>query len=160
MVERIHGAATGGPTSGGLHGTGIVSTTAQPQGLVLSTDADNKVIATTKLAFEVAVQDTGDSLETKIPVTLTIQKQGSPIKQTQTIDVINPGETKTVVFRNIDTTGVFGVRTTLKVDVTPVKDEARVENNSEQYPVLVQPVLAAPPRQVRLRRKIALRIRA
>jgi len=136
MVERIHGAATGGPTSGGLHGTGIVSTTALPQGLVLSTDADNKVIATTRLAFEVAVQDTGDSLETKIPVTLTIQKQGSPIKQTQTIDVINPGETKKVIFRNIDTTGVFGVRTTLKVDVTPVKDEARVENNSEQYPVL------------------------
>ena len=69
-------------------------------------------------------------------MTLTIQKQGAPIKQTETIEVINPGETKTVVFRNIDTTGVFGVQTTLKVDVTPVPNEARVENNSNQYPVI------------------------
>ena len=82
------------------------------------------------------MQDTGDSLESNIPVTLTIQKQGAPIKQTQTIDVINPGETKKVVFKNIDTTGVFGVRTTLKVDVQPVPSEARIENNSKQYPVI------------------------
>jgi hypothetical protein len=138
MYKRIRGAATGGGGGGGggLHGTGLVSTTAQPQGLVLSTDQDNKVIATTQLAFEVAVQNTGDNIETNIPVTLTIQKQGSPIKQTQTIDVINPGETQKVVFKNIDTTGVFGVRTTLKVDVAPVPNEARTENNSEQYPVL------------------------
>ena len=62
-----------------------------------------------ELAFDVAVKDTGDNLESKIPVTLTIQKQGAPIKQTQTIDVINPGETKKVIFKNIDMTGVFGV---------------------------------------------------
>ena len=82
------------------------------------------------------MKDTGDNLEGQIPVTLTIQKQGAPIKQTQEIVVINPGETKTVVFRNIDTTGVFGVKTTLKVDVQPVKDEARIDNNSYQYPVI------------------------
>jgi hypothetical protein len=69
-------------------------------------------------------------------VTLTIQKQGTPIKQTQTIDVINPGETKKVDFKNIDTTGAFGVRTTLKVAVQPVKNEARIDNNSAQYPVI------------------------
>ena len=106
------------------------------QDLVLSESSDNKVVATTELAFEVAVQDTGDSLESNIQVTLTIQKQGAPIKQTQTIDVINPGETKKVLFKNIDTTGVFGVRTTLKVDVQPVPSEARIENNSKQYPVI------------------------
>jgi hypothetical protein len=67
---------------------------------------------------------------------LTIQKQGAPIKQTQTIDVISPGQTKTVVFRNIDVTGVFGSRVNLKVDVQPVPDEARIDNNSYQYPVI------------------------
>jgi hypothetical protein len=135
IFKRIQGASTGG-TAGGLHGTGIVSVTALPQNLVLSTSADNKVVATTTLAFEVDVKNTGDNLEGQIPVTLTIQKQGSPIKQKQTIDVINPGETKKVIFRNIDTTGVFGVRTTLKVDVQPVKDEASIDNNSMQYPVI------------------------
>jgi len=135
IFKRIKGASTGG-TAAGLHGTGIESVTAQPQGLVLSRETDNKVVATTSLTFEVAVKDTGDNLEGQIPVTLTIQKQGAPIKQTQEIAVINPGETKTVVFRNIDTTGVFGVKTTLKVDVQPVKDEARIDNNSYQYPVI------------------------
>jgi hypothetical protein len=138
IVKRLRGASTGGGTStgSGLHGTGIESVTAQPQGLELSRDTDNKVVASTSLRFEVAVKDTGENLETKIPVTLTIQKQGSPIKQTQTIQVISPGQTKVVVFRNIDTTGVFGVKTTLKVDVTPVQNEARVDNNSYQYPVI------------------------
>jgi hypothetical protein len=135
IFKRIQGASAGG-TAGGLHGTGIVSVTALPQNLVLSTSSDNKVVATTSLAFEVDVKNTGDNLEGQIPVTLTIQKQGSPIKQKQTIDVINPGETKKVIFRNIDTTGVFGVRTTLKVDVQPVKDEASIDNNSMQYPVI------------------------
>jgi len=138
IVNRLRGASTGGGTStgSGLHGTGIESVTAQPQGLVLSQTEDNRVVASTSLRFEVAVKNTGENLETKIPVTLTIQKQGSPIKQTQTIQVISPGQTKTVVFRNIDTTGVFGVKTTLKIDVTPVQNEANVDNNSYQYPVI------------------------
>jgi len=136
IFRRIQGASTSTGTAAGLHGTGIQSTTALPQGLVLSRTADNKVVASTKLAFQVAVKNTGDNLEAEIPVTLTIQKQGAPIKQTQTIHVISPGETKNVVFRNIDTTGVFGVKTTLKVDVQPVKNEARVDNNSYEYPVI------------------------
>jgi hypothetical protein len=137
IFKRIQGASTGtGTTGGSLHGTGIVSVKALPQGLELSTTSDNKVVATTTLAFQVTIEDTGDNLESKIPVTLTIQKQGSPIKQTKTIDVINPGETKTLVFSNIDTTGVFGVRTNLKVDVQPVTGEANISNNSFQYPVI------------------------
>ena len=135
IFKRIKGASTGG-TAGGLHGTGIESVTAQPQGLVLSQTADNKVIATTSLAFEVAVKDTGDNLEGKIPVTLTIQRQGTPIKQTQTIEVINPGQTVKVAFHNIDATGLLGSRVTLKVDVAPVPNEAKINNNSYQYPVV------------------------
>jgi hypothetical protein len=137
IVKRLRGStSSSGGTSSGLHGTGIESTTAQPQNLVLSQTNDNKVVASTNLRFDVAVKNTGDNLETNIPVTLTIQKQGTPIKQTQTIQVISPGQTKIVSFRNIDTTGVFGVRTTLKVDVQPVPHEANTSNNSYQYPVI------------------------
>jgi hypothetical protein len=135
ISKRIKGASTGG-SGGGLHGTGIESVTAQPQGLQLSLDSDNKVVASTSLAFDVAVKDTGDNLESKIPVTLTIQKQGTPIKQTKTILVISPGETKKVTFTGIDVTGVFGSRVILKVDVQPVKGEANIDNNSYQYPVI------------------------
>ena len=50
--------------------------------------------------------------------------------------MITPGEVKKVTFSNIDVTGIFGSRVNLKVDVTPVKDEARLDNNSMQYPVI------------------------
>ena len=120
--------------SGGLHGTGIVSVTALPQGLVLSRVERQQG----RRHDEPRVRGRGartpaTTSRRKIPVTLTIQKQGAPIKQTQTIDVINPGETKKVMFRNIDTTGVFGVRTTLKVDVQPVP--GRGAHRQQQLPV-------------------------
>ena len=135
VFQRIHGASTGGAPSG-LHGTGLVSVKALPSGQTLSTATETTIVASTSLAFDVAVQDTGDNQEVRIQVTLTIQKAGTPIVKKGTIDVINPGETKHVIFRNIDTTGVFGVRTTLKVDVQPVKNEASIDNNSAQYPVI------------------------
>jgi hypothetical protein len=133
--KRIHGAATGG-TPSGLHGTGLVSVKALPSGQTLSTSTETTIVAQTSLAFAVTVQDTGDSQEVQIPVKLTIQKQGSPITLTQTIDIVDPGQTKTVTFRNIDTTGVFGVRTTLKVEVKPVAGESNTSNNSAEYPVI------------------------
>jgi hypothetical protein len=135
IVKALKGASTGG-TAGGLHGTAIVSVTALPGGTPLSTTSETTVVASTTLAFDVAVQDSGNNLERKIPVTLTIQKSGSPIVLKQTIDIINPGETKHVIFRNIDTTGVFGTPTHLKVDVGLVPGEANSSNNSYSYPIL------------------------
>ena len=46
------------------------------------------------------VKNSGDSQETQVIVTLTI-KQDPVIRQEQTIDVINPGETKTVIFKDL-----------------------------------------------------------
>jgi hypothetical protein len=135
FFQRIHGAATGGTTPG-THGSGLVSVKALPSGVTLSTSTETTVVASTELAFEVTVRNTGENQEVRIPVTLTIQKQGSPIVKKETIDVINPGEEKTVTFRNIDTTGVFGVRTNLKVAIGLVPGEKNAQNNSATYPVI------------------------
>jgi hypothetical protein len=137
IVKALKGASTGGSSStGGLHGTGIESVTALPGATPLSTSSETTVTASTSLAFDVAVKNTGDNLERRIAVKLTIEKSGSPIVQTQTIDIINKGETKHVIFRNIDTTGVFGTPTHVKVDVGLVPGEANSKNNSYTYPVL------------------------
>jgi len=53
-------------------------------------------------------------------VTLTIQKSPKSIVLHKKIDVINAGETKTVTFTNIDINGLFGLPTTVKVDIEPV----------------------------------------
>ena len=52
------------------------------------------------------------------------------------IDVINAGETKTVTFTNIDLTGLFGLPTTIKVDIEPVPGETTTTNNSAEYKVI------------------------
>jgi hypothetical protein len=135
ILQRLQGASTSGGTTGGLHGTGIDKTVALPGNQELSQTTENTVTATTDLGFAVTVEDTGDSQEVQIKVTLTIQQSPSPIVQTKTIDLINPGEQKQVVFRNLGQVQ-FATRTTVKVDVAPVPDEAKTDNNSASYPVI------------------------
>jgi hypothetical protein len=137
ILQRLQGAATSGGGSGGLHGTGLVpdGVKAQPGNQVLSTDTENTVTATTDLGFAVTVEDTGDSQEVQVKVTLTVQQSPSPIVQTKTIDLINPGEQQTVVFRNLGQVQ-FATKTTVKVDVAPVPEEKNTSNNSQAYPVI------------------------
>ena len=133
--QRIHGATTGS-TQGGLHGTALVSVKALPQGQALApAPTQNTVTASTDLAFQATVQNTGTSQEISIPVTLTIQRSPQNIVKRATIDLINPGESKTVTFGNLGQPP-FGVRTTIKVYVQPVPGEKNIGNNSADYPVV------------------------
>jgi hypothetical protein len=136
--RRVHGAARGG-TPTGVHGSALDSVTALPDGKKLNPSgsaSDNQITASTDLAFQVAVTDSGNSQEFNVTVTLTIQKSPKPIVMHKKIDVINAGETKTVTFTNIDLNGLFGLPTTLKVDVAPVPGEQRLNNNSAEYKVI------------------------
>jgi hypothetical protein len=136
--RRVHGAARGG-TPTGVHGSALESVTALPDGKKLNPSGsatDNQITASTDLAFQVAVTDSGNSQEFNLAVTLTIQKSPKPIVLQKKIDVINAGETKTVTFTNINLNGLFGLPTTLKVDVAPVPGEQHVSNNSAEYKVI------------------------
>ena len=103
---------TQAPESGGLHGNGIQAVRVQGSDQQLSPSQDNSIQATSDLAFEVLIQNSGDSQETQVEVTLTVL-QDPQIKKQQVIDVINPGETKTVTFRNFGELS-FGTSTTLQ----------------------------------------------
>jgi hypothetical protein len=136
---RVHGAATGGGTTSGKHGSALVSVTALPDGKRLDPNgaaSDNQITASTDLAFQVAVTDSGDFQEFNIQVTLTILRSPNPIVLKKKIDVINAGETKKVTFTNINLTRLFGVPTTIKVDVAPVPGEKTTTNNSAEYKVI------------------------
>ena len=134
VLQRLRGASTGG-TPTGIHGTNIVSTKADPGGQVLSTDQENTVTATTDLAFVVTIADSGDSQEVGIKVTLTIQKPGGAIVRTQPVALINPGQEKSVTFRNLGQVP-FAQKTTVNVDVAPVPGEKTTTNNKASYPVI------------------------
>jgi len=136
--RRVHGAATGG-TPSGKHGSALISVTALPDGKQLKVGgaaSDNQITASTDLAFQVVVQDSGDFQEFNVGVTLTIQKSPKPIVLRKKIDVINAGETKKVTFTNINLTNLFGLPTTVKVDIQPVPGETVTSNNSAEYKVI------------------------
>jgi hypothetical protein len=132
--QRIQGASTGG-TPTGLHGNQIAYVKALPAGTLLSSETETTIKVSTQLAFEVGVEDSGDSQEVRVKVTLTIPKQPEPIVQTKTIPIIDPGETKVVTFQ-IGALVPFGEQIALKVDVDPVPGETNTGNNSDEYPVI------------------------
>lgn len=132
--QRIRGAAVGG-TTGGVHGTGLISTKVLPGGQELSTTTQNTVEASTNLAFEVTVENQGNSQEVRLRVTFEMQKTPTSTVRTATIDLINPGEERTVTFRNLGQVP-FAEPTVIKVGVQPVPQEKVITNNSAEYNVV------------------------
>ena len=132
-INNVGGTDTGG-TGAGLHGTSLEGVTVRPGGAQLSASAENTVVASTDLAFEVGVTNSGDNQEVRIEVTLTIVQTPNPVVKKQTIDLIDPGETKTVTFRDFPSID-FGEPRTLRVDVKPVPNESNPDNNSAEYRV-------------------------
>jgi hypothetical protein len=131
--ERIQGASSG-QTPQGLHGSGIAYTRALPSGTDLSTDTETTIFVTNQLAFEVGVEDTGDSPEVRVVVRLTIPKDTGPIVQEKTIPIIDPGETVAVTFQVGNDELPFGEQV-VQVEVEPVQGETNTANNTAEYPV-------------------------
>jgi CARDB len=127
-VQRL----TQGPEAGGLHGIACVRV--QPGGQELVRGEDNTVEQSADLAFEVLVENSGESQETQVKVTLII-RQDPQIRKEETIDVINPGETKTVRFTGFENLE-FSAQTTLQVQVEPVEGENNTNNNTVEYPII------------------------
>jgi hypothetical protein len=138
LLQRLRGASTGGKVTG-RHGTGIIGTKWMPGAHALSTTTQNFVNATPQLAFVVTIEDSGDSQEVGVEVTMTLEKDtgGKPIVQSKKISVINPNQQKTVTFSNINSSGFFAVKSHLKIDVKPVQGETYTANNSASYPIIL-----------------------
>jgi hypothetical protein len=132
--SRVRGGATGQTTAPGAHGHNLVSVKVVG-GATLSTEELNEIVATTDLSFQVTFENSGDSTETGVQVTLTIQKSPEPIVRRQTVDVTEPGQEKTVTFRNISNVP-FVRRTALQVEVNEVPGETNLTNNTAEYPVI------------------------
>jgi hypothetical protein len=132
--QRIHGASTGsGGSSCSPHGTMIVSTKVLPANKDLSTSTLNTIKAGTNLRFSVTVQDSGCAQEVGIPVRLSIQQSGKPITAKQMINVINPGESKPVIF-SVTQLPPLDQNTTITVEVSLVPHEQKIDNNTATYP--------------------------
>jgi CARDB len=137
VVTRLNGNGTsGGNTSGQAIGSGIVDVVANPGNHHLSTTSQTLITATTKLSFDVSVQNTGAVQLPSLQVTITIEQKGQKsITVTRSTPLINPSQTVVVHFANFQEP-TFAVQSTLKVDVQTVPNETNPNNNSYSYPVL------------------------
>ncbi len=136
IVGHLAGvSSTGGKT--GPHGDALVGVRVLPQGTDLSTGTATTVKVSADLAFEATVQDSGNFVETSVPVKLTITVKGvAPITKTKQIPLIQPAQSKTVTFKGFQLpTPAFGNPATVRVDVGPVAHEVNVSNNSASYSV-------------------------
>ncbi len=132
--QRIHGASTGG-TPSGVHGSQLAFTNVLPAGTQLSTQTETTIEVSTDLGFEVGVLNSGENQEVQVQVTLTIPADPNPIVKKATIDLIDPGETKSVKFSDFPDVP-FGEDTSVQVSVKPVPGETNTANNSAEYPVV------------------------
>jgi hypothetical protein len=135
LLTRLRGTAPGGTVTG-IHGTNIENVKVLPGGKELSSSSDNTVLGSTNTAFAVAIKDSGDSQEVSIKVTLTIQKTtgGKAIVKNKVLDLINPGQTKTVTFSDFGELP-FGYKAKVSVDVATVRGEKVSSNNKASFPV-------------------------
>ena len=133
-LGRLSGNA-GKPTTPGPHGTGLQGVTAQPSGTVLSNTGVNRIAVSNQLAFDVKVQNQGQSEETAIGVSLTIQGGGKKIAVNQTIARIAAGATETVTIP-LTQAPATGSVSTLTVNVAPVPGEGTKANNKASYQVV------------------------
>lgn len=143
VVTRIIAGAPTKGTCSGLHGTGIVSVEALPNGLggkpeVLQSSTLNTVTTSSNLLFQVTINDEGDFQEVHIPIQLVIARTaaaGGPITKTSTVDLIDPGQNASVTFNDLGNVP-FASQTTVTVDVAAVCGETDLSNNHAQYNVI------------------------
>ena len=130
-LEKLGG--TEEATTPGLHGTSLEGVTAQPSGTVLTDTGVNRVAVTDQLAFDVKVQNGGDSEETDIGVSIAIS-DGTKVNVDQTIPRIAAGQSETVSIPITQKPGTGSV-STVTVDIAAVPGEKNTDNNKATYQV-------------------------
>jgi hypothetical protein len=130
-LEQLGGAEE--PTTPGLHGTSLEGVTAQPSGTALTDSGVNRVALTDELAFDVEVNNGGDSEETDVGVSITIT-DGKEISVEQTIPRIAAGQSETVSIPLTEQPET-GAVTTVTVEIAAVPGEKNTDNNKATYQV-------------------------
>jgi hypothetical protein len=132
--ERLAGVGAGGdePAAPGLHGTGLGSVTVKPSGAALTEGAAAQIPASADVSFDIEVANQGEHPEEGIVVSVEISGSGDPIELEETLDAINPGESK-VVNVPLAETPPIGEPVDIKVTIAPVAGEKKTDNNEASF---------------------------
>ena len=130
VSEALGGiSGSGGAATPGVHGLGLIGVSVN--GSELIEGAPTTVAGEEGVEVEVTVQNQGESTETGITVSVTVD--GNTLKGE--IEEIAAGEEATAA---IPLTGAPNGEVTLEVEVEPVAGEKVTENNEASYSLLVE----------------------
>ncbi|MGD9696512.1 MAG: hypothetical protein AB7V42_12750 [Thermoleophilia bacterium] len=132
------GTTTSGET-GLLRGTNLVGVVAQPSGTRLKPGEAVEISSDEGLSWEVTVHNGGESDEDGIVVSATWSYSSSPNdadKKEAQLPAVPAGEDATVTVPG-PTDRKIGETGTLKINVSPVDGETKVDNNSAEYLVTI-----------------------
>jgi hypothetical protein len=118
----------------GIHGTGLQGVTTKPAGTALSETGVNRIAAVDNLAFDVQVQNQGESEETDVAVSVSI-RNGRTIELEQTLGRIAAGDSQTVTVP-ISPAPTTGAVSEVTVSVAAVPGERVKDNNRTTYQVV------------------------
>ena len=127
-INRIRGDGGTGEATPGLHGTGVAGATVQPGGPALAPGGAVELQASENLAFDVQVQNQGESEEQDVVVRVTISGGREPLRFEERLDTIAAGETKTVRIP-IAEAPPTGRPLEVTVETEPVPGEEKTDNN-------------------------------
>jgi hypothetical protein len=128
-LGAVSGATTGEPTTGGVHGLGLLGVSIG--GTELSPESANSVVVEGTPEVEVLVQNQGESTENGI--TVVVNAGGK--ETTQEIAAIEAGSEETAT---IPLTPAPEGETVLEVKAEPVPGEKVTENNEATYTVVFE----------------------
>jgi hypothetical protein len=137
VADQVAGIRSGGgddqAAAPGLHGNGLGTVTLGGVALVAGGSATVQV--TGDLAFEVQVANQGDNTETDVNVRVTVGEGPDAYENSEAIDEIAAGETKTVSIP-LDEAPPTGENVPVEVEVEPVPGEEMTDNNTGTFTVI------------------------
>ena len=138
LYKRVNATNASGQVTGN-HGSTLTGTGAVSGGQTkpLSPSSPTKVTVAADLAFKVTFKNIGSFQEAHVPVTLTVSVFGKrKFQRTEHVSSINPDETHTVSFANLQLTpSAFAGQATVNVVVGRVPGEHYLTDNHASYPV-------------------------
>ena len=135
VADRLAGIGSGtggGPVAPGLHGNGLGSVTVSPAGTALVEGAPAELSAAEDVSFDIEIANQGEHPEENVVVVVEIAGSGEPIELEETLDTINPGESK-VVNVPLAETPPLGEPVDITVRIEPVPGEEKTDNNEATF---------------------------
>jgi hypothetical protein len=134
VAERLAGVGASGDEEAapGLHGTGLGSVTVKPAGTALTEGTAAQLPASEDVSFDIEIANQGEHPEEGIVVAVEIGGGAAPIELEETLDAINPGESK-IVNVPLAETPPIGEPVDINVRIDAVPGEEKTDNNEASF---------------------------